>query len=517
MQSVSCHAHIPARPPLAFRALLTMVALLMTGLLAAPQFAVSAAIPPTVLGTAQGFLVLGGSAVTNTGPTIVTGGSLGVSPGTAITGFPPGIVVAPGAIHAADAAAAQAQSDVTTAYNTLAGQARTATLTGQDLGGKVLTQGVYFYATSAQLTGQLTLDAQGDAGAVFVFQIGSTLTTASNASVLLVNGASPCNVYWQVGSSATLGTSTRFVGNILALTSIALNTGTSVSGRALARNGATTLNTNTFTSSACAAIPATATPVPTTATPVPVTATPVPPTATPIPATATVVPNTAIPATGTPVIPATGVPVGSTGTPATPIPATGMPVASTGTPATAVPATATMVPVVSAPMTGVPVVSMANPVMSVPSVQQSALPTPIIGRPVASGPNGSIPNGSGPNGGVPFYPGTQYSNTPVYTVSPNGVVTTAIPATAIPATATAFSRTLALVGSSVSTPASSTATAPPIPVSLPNTGGGGMATHFTATAAGVNDHGTTRVLWMLLAALVALGGTGLVLARRARR
>ncbi len=252
MQQSYFRSHATARGRLAHRALLAAIALLMAGILASPQFAVSAAIAPTVLGTAQSFLVLGGSTVTNTGPTTVTGASLGVSPGTAVTGFPPGIVVAPGTIHAADAVAAQAQSDVTTAYNTLAGQARTATLTSQDLGGKTLTQGVYFYATSAQLTGQLILDAKGDPSAVFVFQIGSTLTTASSASVLLTNGASPCNVYWQVGSSATLGTTTRFIGNILALTSIGLNTGATVVGRALARNGAVTLDTNAFTIGGCA-------------------------------------------------------------------------------------------------------------------------------------------------------------------------------------------------------------------------------------------------------------------------
>ena len=142
------------RRRLACRALLAAITLLMAGTLASSQFPVHAAIAPTVLGTAQSFLVLGGTTVTNTGPTTVTGGNLGVSPGSAITGFPPGIVVAPGTIHAADAVAAQAQSDVTTAYTTLAGQARTATLTGQDLGGKTLTQGVYFFATAAQLTGQ---------------------------------------------------------------------------------------------------------------------------------------------------------------------------------------------------------------------------------------------------------------------------------------------------------------------------------------------------------------------------
>ncbi|MEO8084960.1 MAG: ice-binding family protein, partial [Ardenticatenales bacterium] len=202
------------------------------------------------LGTAASFAVLGGSAVTNTGPTTVVG-DLGVSPGFAVTGFPPGTVI--GTIHVVDAVAAQAQADNGTAYGNLAGQACDTDLTGQDLGGLTLTPGVYCYASSALLTGTLTLDAQGDADAVFIFQIGSSLTTASASSVLVINGGQDCNVFWQVGSSATLGTTTSFIGNLLALTSITLNTGATVSGRALARTGAVTLDSNTITRSTCAA------------------------------------------------------------------------------------------------------------------------------------------------------------------------------------------------------------------------------------------------------------------------
>ncbi len=187
--------------------------------------------------------MLGGSTVTNTAtPTVVTG-NLGVSPGSAVTGFPPGVVTG-GTIHAADAAAAQAQSELTTLYNNLASTACNTDLTGQDLGGLTLTPGVYCFSTSAQLTGTLTLDAQGNPNAVFIFKIGSALTTASASSVLLINGASSCGVFWQVGSSATLGTGTALAGSIVALTSITLNTGASVSGRILARNGAVTLDDN---------------------------------------------------------------------------------------------------------------------------------------------------------------------------------------------------------------------------------------------------------------------------------
>jgi Ice-binding-like/PEP-CTERM motif len=194
------------------------------------------------LGTADSFAVLGGSAVTNTGPTVIQG-DLGVSPGSAITGFPPGIVN--GTTHSADAIAGQAHNDLITAYNFAAGELLPTDLTGQDLGGLTLTPGVYFFSSSAQLTGTLTLDGLGDPNAIFVFQIGSTLTTASSSSVGFINGGQGDNVFWQVGSSATLGTATEFAGNILALTSITLTTGTNIEdGRALAINGAVTLDTN---------------------------------------------------------------------------------------------------------------------------------------------------------------------------------------------------------------------------------------------------------------------------------
>jgi type VI secretion system secreted protein VgrG len=203
------------------------------------------------LGTAQPFVVLGGSTVTNTGPSVL-GGDLGVSPGSALVGFGLPAVVG-GATHANDGVALQAQADLAIAYNVAAAQpvAPADDLTGTDLGGRTLLAGAYRFTSSAQLTGQLTLDAQGDPAAQFVFEVGSTLTTASASSVRLVNGASACNVYWQIGSSATLGTATAFQGNVLALASIALNTGATATGRMLARNGAVTLDTNVLVRPSC--------------------------------------------------------------------------------------------------------------------------------------------------------------------------------------------------------------------------------------------------------------------------
>lgn len=226
------------------------------------------------LGTGENFAVLGASTVTNTGSSVITG-NLGVSPGTAITGFPPGLVN-DGTIHAADAVALQAQSDLTTAYNNAAGQSCDTDLTGQDLGGLTLTPGVYCFESSAQLTGTLTLNGQGNPDSVFIFKMGSTITTASGSSVAFINSAQACYVFWQVGSSATLGTNTNFRGNILALTSITLNTGASVDGRVLARNGAVTLDNNTVAKSTCTLTTPTPTSIPeTTSTPTPTT-TPLP-------------------------------------------------------------------------------------------------------------------------------------------------------------------------------------------------------------------------------------------------
>lgn len=231
------------RPSLAGGALFALGSALLLTLSSFPAGAASSAI----VGTASTFGVLGGSTVTNTGPTVVTG-DVGVSPGTAVTGFPPGTFG--GTLHAADAVAQQAQADATTGYNDLAGRASSAAVSG-DLGGLTLIAGVYTADSSILLTGTLTLNAQGDPDAVFIFQIGSTLTTATDSVVALVNGASACNVYWQIGSSATLGTSSEFVGTVVALTSITANTTATIEGQLLARNGAVTLDTNVIDSSTC--------------------------------------------------------------------------------------------------------------------------------------------------------------------------------------------------------------------------------------------------------------------------
>ena len=205
------------------------------------------------LGTADAFGILGASTVTNTGPSVVFQ-DLGVWPGNAITGFPPGIVL--GTIHNNDAVAMQAQMDALTGYNYLAGLASTQNLTGQDLGGLTLDPGVYFFASSAQMTGTLTLDFQGMSNMNVVFQIGSTFTSASASKVNIINAGMNDQVYWQVGSSATLGTTTDFVGSIIANQSITLNTGANITcGRAIALNGAVTMDTNNIDTGNCASTP----------------------------------------------------------------------------------------------------------------------------------------------------------------------------------------------------------------------------------------------------------------------
>jgi hypothetical protein len=205
-----------------------------------------AAQPPVSLGTADSFAILAGQTVTNIGPSAING-DLGVSPGTAVAGLLPVV----GTIHTADAVAGQAQSDLTTAYDDAAGRTAPVAVPA-DLGGLTLTAGLYGSGSSLALTGPVTLDAEGDPNAVFVFQAASTLITASGSHVNLINGAQPCNVFWQVGSSATLGTASVFAGTITALTSISMDNGVTVQGRALARNGSVTLINDTINAPRCA-------------------------------------------------------------------------------------------------------------------------------------------------------------------------------------------------------------------------------------------------------------------------
>ena len=233
----------------------TMACVTFAALLLNPGSAPAAVAPP--LGAAQSFAVLGASAVSNTGPTVIIG-DLGIHPNglSSVSGFTfstspgPGVVV--GATHFADAAALLAQNAVTTASNALVSQACDfGPLAPMDLVGQTLVPGVYCFSSSVMNTGTLTLDAQGTSNAVWVFKIGSTLITGPGSSVVFINGGQSCNVFWQVGSSATLGTTTTFVGNILATTSITMNTGATLDGRALAQTGAVTLDTNVVTASEC--------------------------------------------------------------------------------------------------------------------------------------------------------------------------------------------------------------------------------------------------------------------------
>ena len=206
---------------------------------------VNACIPaPVALGTAGGFAVLAGSTVTNVGPTSVTG-DLGVSPGSAVTGFPPGTVI--GTQHVTDPTAATAKGDLTTAYNDAAGRTLCAITVAGNIGGQTLVPGLYkSTSTLAVSSGELTLDAQGNANAVWIFQIASALTVTSGRQVILSGGAKASNIFWQVGTSATLGTTSSFQGTIMADQSITLETSATLNGRALARIAAVTLDSNTI-------------------------------------------------------------------------------------------------------------------------------------------------------------------------------------------------------------------------------------------------------------------------------
>src|SRR5660397_87751 len=236
-----------------------LLPLLLTIMLVVPAAAMAAQ-PPVELGTTSSFAVLAGSTITNTGPTTINGdagGDVGLYPGASFTGQ--SSVTLTGTVHLSDDAARFAKDDLAAAYNDAAGRTPVRRIP-TELGGSTLLPGVYDSASGTfQITGTLTLDAQGDPNAVFIFKSASTLITASNSNVSLLNGARFCRVFWQVGSSATLGVNSHFVGHIFALTSITANTGATVQGQLLARNGAVTLDTNTITNGLCPTIATTTT------------------------------------------------------------------------------------------------------------------------------------------------------------------------------------------------------------------------------------------------------------------
>ncbi len=272
---------------------LTFNAMSVTGIafITLAAFGTQAAMAATAtvnLGTSSAYAVLAGSTITNTGPTSI-GGDIGLSPGTAVTGFPPGSQSS-GTMNITNAAALGAENDLITASVDAAGRTPFNTVTG-DLGGTTLVGGVYQAAAAMFLTGSVTLNAAGDPSTVWIFQAGTTLTTASASDVVLENGAQACNVFWQVGSSATLGTTTDFAGTIIATQSITLDTSATVNGRVLALNGAVTMDTNTVDVSTCSLAP----PPPTT-TSTTTTSTTIAATTTTAPGSAT---TTTAPGTGT--------------------------------------------------------------------------------------------------------------------------------------------------------------------------------------------------------------------------
>ena len=234
------------------------LALAIVGLLFALGSNAVAAPTAVGLGKADSFAVLAGTTITNTGTTTITG-DIGISPGSSLTGGPP-LMILNGTSNVADPVALGAQAALGTAFDNAAGQTP-ATAIPSELGGSKLVPGIYSSGVFT-ITNTLTLDAGNDPNAVFVFQSAATLIAAAGSHVNLINGASPCNVFWLVRSSATLNTTADFSGNILALTDVHLRTGATVQGRVLARNGEVTLDANTITRPTCSSTSTTPSPSP---------------------------------------------------------------------------------------------------------------------------------------------------------------------------------------------------------------------------------------------------------------
>jgi hypothetical protein len=341
-----------------------------------------AAPAPIGLGAASSFAVLAGSAITNTGTSIING-DIGSYPTPTETGV--ASMVLTGTDHAGDAVTQQAKTNLTTAYNLAAG-AKPPTLVATELGGTTLTPGIYNGAT-LQITGILTLNTLGDPNAVFIFQTASTLVTASNSSVVVLGGGLACNVFWQIGSSATLGTRSHLVGTVMASMSITATTRATVQGRLLAMDGAVTLDTNTISNAGCAAVAptTTTTAAPTTTTAAPTTTTAAPTTTTAAPTTTTAVPTTTTTAAPTSTTSTTAAPIPTTPTTATPTPTTptSVIIPPTGGPSTPTTVVAAVAPPSTAGVPGTP-----------PTGEQTAAPTPEIAGP-------TVPNGTDLTSGTP--------------------------------------------------------------------------------------------------------------------